>query len=259
MTLDSITPMILAWNEAANIERCLEAVRWADRVLVIDAMSTDATLEICAKFSNVEVIQREFDTFAAQANFGLSHVRTEWVLSLDADYVVPSEWSTTIGALGDGEVAGYSTPFVYCVFGRPLRGSVYPPRTTLYRRAAATYENDGHAHRVRISGPVQLLDVRICHDDRKPLSRWFMAQVRYAREEADKLASTPVAEMTMPDRIRCRIILAPALMSAYCLFVRGCILDGWPGWYYVLQRACAETMLSIELLDRKLRRTTTTK
>jgi len=30
-------------------------------------------------------------------------------------------------------------------------------------------------------------------------------------------------------------------------------LDGWPGWYYALQRLCAETLIALEILDRRLR------
>jgi hypothetical protein len=55
------------------------------------------------------------------------------------------------------------------------------------------------------------------------------------------------------DRIRLLIVPAPFLMFFYVLFVKRCVLDGWSGWYYALQRVCAEMMLSIELLDRHLR------
>ena len=37
-------------------------------------------------------------------------------------------------------------------------------------------------------------------------------------------------------------------MFLYLLFVRGLILDGWPGWFYVAQRTIAEFLLSLRLL-----------
>ena len=49
------------------------------------------------------------------------------------------------------------------------------------------------------------------------------------------------------------LVPVPVLTFIYVLFVKRCLLDGWPGWYYTLQRSCAEVMLSIELLDRRLR------
>jgi len=32
-------------------------------------------------------------------------------------------------------------------------------------------------------------------------------------------------------------------------------LDGWPGWYYALQRLCAETLIALEIIERRLRGT----
>ena len=43
------------------------------------------------------------------------------------------------------------------------------------------------------------------------------------------------------------------ILFLYTLIAKGCILDGWPGWLYVLQRTLAETMVAIELVDRRLR------
>ena len=45
---------------------------------------------------------------------------------------------------------------------------------------------------------------------------------------------------------------APIAALLYVLFVKRCILDGWPGWYYALQRLFAETLLALEILDRRI-------
>jgi hypothetical protein len=45
---------------------------------------------------------------------------------------------------------------------------------------------------------------------------------------------------------------APLLVFLYTLFAKGCILDGWAGWSYALQRLLAETMLALELCERKI-------
>jgi len=90
------------------------------------------------------------------------------------------------------------------------------------------------------------------HDDRKPLSRWLTSQDRYAKLEADKLTRTPASALGLNDRIRKTIILGPPVVLLYTLFVRGVILDGWAGWYYAFQRALAETLLSLRLIEAKL-------
>jgi hypothetical protein len=45
---------------------------------------------------------------------------------------------------------------------------------------------------------------------------------------------------------------APFLVFFYTLFAKGCILDGWQGWYYVLQRVAVETLLALEIVDRRM-------
>ena len=47
---------------------------------------------------------------------------------------------------------------------------------------------------------------------------------------------------------------APFLTFFYALLVKGCLLDGWPGWYFSLQRVLAEVIIALELIDRRLRR-----
>jgi glycosyltransferase involved in cell wall biosynthesis len=252
--LHEITPMILTFNEEANIGRTLAKLTWAKRILIIDSGSTDRTLEIIHQFPQAEVVQRNFDTAAAQCNFGLSHVDSRWVLSLDADYVLSDALIPEIAALQPArDVQGFWARFVYQIFGKSLRASLYPPRAVLYRRAVAAYVDEGHTQRVRINGEVQTLINPIFHDDRKSISRWYSSQARYASLEADHLLSFKRSALGHEDRIRLMLVPAPILTFIYVLLIKRCLLDGWPGWYYTLQRSCAEAMLSIELIDRRLR------
>ncbi len=252
MQLTEITPLILTYNEEPNLARTLAQLTWASKILVLDSGSTDQTLALARSFPNVRVVQRSFDSFAQQCNFGLTQLDSEWVLSLDADYLLTSELIAELRALEPSpSVAGYAAAFHYCVNGRPLRSTLYPPRTVLYRRRLARYADDGHAHHVQVSGPVFALQGRILHDDRKPLSHWVWSQDRYAKLEAEKLSRTPSAELGLNDRIRKTILLGPPVVFLYTLFVRGVILDGWAGWHYALQRALAETLLSLRLIEAK--------
>ena len=250
--MNDLTALILTSNEEANIGRTLEALRWIARVVIIDSQSTDRTLEIARTFSNIQVYQRQFNTFAEQCNFGLMHITTEWVLSLDADYVLTPELQEELKKLKPPQgVRGYSIAFDYCVFGRPLRNSILPPRTVLYRRTGACYRNEGHGHRVAIDGKVEMLRGHIWHDDRKPLGRWIQSQDRYTAIEAAYLLKTPEDELNHPDKIRKWIFVAPMMMPIYLLLGRGLILEGWNGWYYAFQRTIAEMLLSLRLLEQK--------
>jgi glycosyltransferase involved in cell wall biosynthesis len=252
VNLADITPIILTFNEEANLREAIRGVAWAERILIVDSFSTDATLDIAGEFPQVEIIKRSFDHFANQCNFGLQQVKTKWVLSLDADYKCDADFRAELEGL-DGAFHGYQANFRYCIFGHALRVSLYPPRTVLYRRDSASYERDGHAHRVVISGSVGDLRVQILHDDRKPLSKWLAAQSEYANLEAEKLLSLPIHQLDWKDRIRKMVLPAPVLTGIYCLFVKFLFLDGWRGFYYTLQRVYAEMLLSLALLDRELR------
>jgi glycosyltransferase involved in cell wall biosynthesis len=252
---EQITPLLLTYNEAPNIARTVAKLSWARRIVVIDSGSTDATLELLRNYPQVEVIGHPFTDFATQCNFGLAQVRTPWVLSLDADYELSDGLVDEIGALADSEnVAGYRAQFVYRIYGRPLRGSLYPPRTVLYHKDKAHYRNEGHGHRVSVAGDIRPLRQVIYHDDRKPLARWFAIQQHYAAEEARYLAETPAGKLSRGDRIRRTAWLAPLGIAFYTLFVKGCILDGWPGWFYALQRLVAESLIALAVIDRRLAR-----
>ena len=252
--LNQITPLLLTYNEAPNIGRTLDKLSWARDIVVVDSLSSDETGAILSRYPNVRVFERAFTTHAEQWNFGLEQtgITTDWVLALDADFVLTDDAVRELTALAPPQaVSGYRASFTYCIDGKPLRSAVYPPVTVLYRRAGAGYLQDGHTQRVRVDGLVLPLTARILHDDRKPLSHWIASQVRYMRLEADKLAWAPSSSLANVDRVRKLIVLAPPLVFLRCLFVGGGILDGWPGLFYALQRATAELILSLSLIERR--------
>ena len=251
----AVTPLILTSNEEENIGRTLSALTWAPEVVLIDSGSTDRTLELArAQHPNVRIITRSFDTHTEQWNFGLDQVQTPWVLSLDADYEISPELRREIEQLlPDDEAVGYAARFRFRVFGRTLRASVYPPRTVLFRRDRCRYRADGHTQLLHCAGPVRRLESFIYHDDRKPLSRWLQAQDRYMLIEARHLLRQDPALLNAQDRLRRRSQWAPAVMFLYLLFGRRLILDGWPGWHYVLQRTLAEALLALRLIVERER------
>ena len=102
MNLANITPLVLTYNEAPNIEACLESLRWASEIVVVDSHSSDDTALVVTRNANTRLIQRRFDSHAAQWNHGLreSGIRTEWVLAMDADYRVTPELLDELRAWG---------------------------------------------------------------------------------------------------------------------------------------------------------------
>jgi len=85
------------------------------------------------------------------------------------------------------------------------------------------------------------------------LARWFASQQRYAVKNADFLLRNADGDLNIADKARLSGWAAPIAVFLHVLFVKGCILDGWVGWHYALQRTAAEILLALELTDRRLR------
>lgn len=249
-----ISALVLTFDEAANIERSLARLGFADEIVVLDSGSRDGTPELARRFPRVRVEQRPFDDHARQWNAGVARCRNDWILALDADYVLSAELERELADWTPGPAAAYFARFRYRIHGRPLRASLYPPRAVLFDRRRCRYVADGHTQTLAVDGPTDWLTGAIDHDDRKPLSRWLWAQDRYAALEVEKLLSTPSPELRLPDRLRRRIWVAPWLVPLYVLIVRGLWRDGCAGWHYALQRAIAEAILSLKLIEARWRR-----
>lgn len=254
MGRSAITALVLTCNEEQNIGRTLKCIAWVDRIVVVDSGSTDRTLQIIAESPQAEVFSRSFTTHGEQWNFGLGLVKTDWVLTLDADYQLPKKLEFVAAELLRGEFDGYYAGFSYLVYGRPIKGAILPPRLVLFRKDLGHYLDDGHTQLLKFGGKTGILPLAIEHDDRKPLSRWLESQVKYARLERDKLRRPGLERISLQDRIRTWMVLAPVLVFVIVYIVRGGFLSGWRGLFYALQRFYAELLLALLVLDDKLQR-----
>lgn len=87
--------LVLTYNEADNIKDCLESIKWADEIVIVDSFSADKTIEISKDYTD-NIYQRKFDDFSSQRNFGLEKIQSEWVLVLDADERISDELKNEI-------------------------------------------------------------------------------------------------------------------------------------------------------------------
>lgn len=252
MNLETITPLVLTYNEEPNLERTLKRLSWAREVVVLDSGSSDATAEIAQRFDFVRWETRRFDDHTQQWNHGVDLISMEWVLALDADYVLGAGFEDELTRL-TGEFDAYQAGFRYLILGQPLRGSLYPPRAVLFRKSRCRYVQDGHTQLLQVPGAIGPMQTKIDHDDRKPLSRWLVSQDKYAVLEAEKLMAVDSSQLRPQDRLRRTMWAAVPISLIYTLFVRGVIWDGWHGWYYALQRVLAEMLLALRLIERRLR------
>jgi glycosyltransferase involved in cell wall biosynthesis len=249
-----ITPIIITYNEAENIERSLSRLSWARDVVLVDSFSRDDTLKIANQFGNVRIYQREFDDFARQWRFALEDtgISTEWVLALDADYILTDGLIDEFEALTPtGATTAYRATFRYCIHGRPVFGSLYQPVTVLFRLDKGHFIQQGHAYRLHVDGETLPLHHPIFHDDRKPLARWLATQTEYARQEARYIVTTEWGKLRLSGKIRALRFPAPFLAFFVSLFWKGAVLSGPRGLLYAFQRMLSEVMIVIALLDSR--------
>nr|WP_295671680.1 glycosyltransferase family 2 protein [Sphingomonas sp.] len=251
--IDEITPVILTMNEAPNLRRLLAALDWARDIVVVDSGSTDATLAMLAEYPAVRVFHRPFDSHGKQWRFAVDEtgVKTDWVLRLDADYVVTEALRDEIIALQPTpDVTAYKIDFGYAIFGRRLSASLYPSNIVLFRRGAVEAFDKGHTEGWRITrGVTMALTGKIVHDDWKPMDGWILSQSRYMARELPHLLGAP---KSLKSRLRLAPPLMPIAMFLYALFGRGMIFNGRAGMLYALQRLLAETTLAIFVLENKI-------
>lgn len=252
--LDHITPVLLTFNEEENIGRTLSHLTWAKDIVVVDSGSTDKTLEILAGFPNVRVFTRSFDSHARQWRFAMeaTKIATGWVLRLDADYQLSEALVSELARLEpNAPVNAYRTSFAYAIFSRQLVSSLYPPNTILLRRNCFSITDQGHTERWQVDGPVATLNSRIIHDDWKPAGQWVIAQTRYMQRELESMSR---GKGGLVRWLRLRPPLMPIAVFLYCLFGKGLFLNGRAGVFYALQRAVAEGVLCLLVLEQELRR-----
>lgn len=93
-----ISAIVITLNEEKNIGACLASLNFVDEIVVVDSGSTDRTEAICASNPLVRFFRQAWLGYGPQKNFALSLASHEWVLSIDADEVVPSDLADEIRA-----------------------------------------------------------------------------------------------------------------------------------------------------------------
>lgn len=254
--LERITPVLLTHNEEPNIDDTLRRLAWARDVVVVDSGSTDQTLAILERFSNVRYFIRKFDTHANQWRYATDEtkIKTDWILRLDADYKVLNGLVAELARLNlDTDINAYRVAFKYSIFSRTLYSSLYPANTVLLRKGCFRVLDKGHTEAWEVTGPIGSLRQKIVHDDRKPSEHWISSQVRYMRRELSWLQSRRSGLVRW---LRLRPPLMPIAVFFYCLICKGLIFNGRAGLFYAMQRMVAEGILSIMVLEGELREQT---
>ncbi len=212
----SVSVVIIVKNEEKRITACLESVKWADEIIVVDDMSTDSTVKIARQYTN-KIFQRKMDIEGVHRNYAYSLARNEWILSLDADEVVSPELKEEITNV-------INEPADFIVFAIPLRnyigdywvrwGGWYPAyKDRLFKKGRFRYEEVGVHPRVIYDGRCGRLKGDIIHYSYENFGELTDSLNNQTSREAQKWNATGR-----------KMSLAKALWRAGDRFIRGYIV-----------------------------------
>ena len=224
--MQKLSVTVIARDESANLAAALESVRWADEIVVVDAESTDNTVEIARRYTD-KVIVRPWPGYVAQKNFAAEQASHDWILSLDADERISSELRDEIRRVLSSQpsAAGYRSPRVTFHLGRWIRSTDWYPdyQLRLYDRRRARWVGRYVHESVQADGPVERLRGEIQHHAYRDIAHHLQTMDRY---------TTLAARQMFEDGRQAGwidVFIVPRLTFFRNYILRGGIRDGMPG------------------------------
>lgn len=190
----AVSALIIAYNEEKHIARCLEALAWADEIVVVDAKSTDATRSICLSADRpwsgkTRVIERAWSGFRDQRNFALSQAKNSWVLVVDADEVCTPELAARIHEMlarpQGPELQAYKVHRREFFQGKPIFYGMWNPsyQDRFFNKEGVQYINEIHEYPAFKSAPGEIHE-SLLHLADLTVERYMEKLNRYTTIEA---------------------------------------------------------------------------
>jgi glycosyltransferase involved in cell wall biosynthesis len=169
--MPKLSAVIITRNEERDIGRTLDAIAFADDILIVDSESTDRTVEVC-RAKGARVVQRPLDGFGPQKRFAVSQAQHDWVFCIDADEIVSPELARAIVALLASEPPRpvYRMRWVTVFMGRRMTRGAKEFRVRLFDRRRAGWTDAAVHEEVVFDGPVGTLPGFVLHETTHDLS-----------------------------------------------------------------------------------------
>lgn len=180
-----ITVLLPVKNVAHIIGQCLESVRWADEVLLVDGQSTDGTLQIAATFPNVRVVQHPSTDIRVLVQENEPLARNPWIFWLCADEVVTPELGKEVQqrcASVPATVRGFQVPTRDVLFGVEWgKGAAWP---RVWRKGTAKFEFKWMHEMPVIAGELPMLENFYWHINNPNIRTVMPKYLRYEYVDA---------------------------------------------------------------------------
>lgn len=231
--------VVVTRNEASQIRECLENLRFADEIIIVDMHSTDGTAEIARELADKVIVHDggPHQLIHVNKNLGLEAARGPWILSLDADErLTPALRDEILGVIqaSSAEVAAYSLPFTHYFFGKYLRHGGFRNRLVrLFRKARGRYPEDRAHSAPLVDGAIGELKNLVVHFNHPRISDFVRKMNLYTSTDAALLVEHGrggLRNRPLPARLGWKLFQAPlAVFWNRYLRHRG-FLDGAPGF-----------------------------
>lgn len=222
--------MIITLNAASQLAACLESLRFADEIMIVDSGSTDGTIEIARRY-DARIFQREFDGYGPQKQYAVENAANDWVLCVDADErVSPALRESIESALAEPRCHAYMFPRCNRFLGKWLRhGEGYPDLSLrLFDRRHARWSHDPVHEKVISRGAVGRMRGDLLHESAETLQGYIDKQNRYTTLQAEDLFRAGVRANVA------KMLLSPIARFVKFYFLRLGFLDGMPGLVHIL-------------------------
>ena len=164
--MNKLTVVVLTKDEASRISQCLESVKWADEIIIVDDQSQDRTLSIAREFTD-KVFVRKMEIEGRHRNWAYAQAANPWILSLDADERVTPELQKEIRdrLLSSPAENGFTIPRRNFIGDYWVKhGGWYPsPQLKLFRKDKFRYEEVGVHPRAFMDDPCGHLRSDLIH------------------------------------------------------------------------------------------------
>jgi glycosyltransferase involved in cell wall biosynthesis len=246
-----ISVVLITRNEAARIRTCLDSVRWAEEIVVVDHHSRDDTAAICRAYG-ARVIERDMAAgFGEQKNFAIAQATCPWILSLDADEeVTPALRRAIEAAVAEpGPCVGFRVPRLTSYLGRFIRHcGWYPsPVLRLFRRGRGRFTDALVHEEVLVDGPVGDLREDLLHRSYDSLADHVRKLLVYTAWDARMLRRRGVR--LGPGRALWWLVLKPAATFVRKLVVQRGWREGWHGFVLSAMSALVVFVNAVRLAE----------
>ncbi|MCF8094818.1 MAG: glycosyltransferase family 2 protein [Desulfobacteraceae bacterium] len=248
MDYTPISVVIACFNEEDNIEACLESVKWADEILLVDSFSTDRTLEIASRYTD-RIFQREYKSDTDQLNWAIPQARYEWVLVVDSDERITTALRDEILSLDlvQTQVDGYWIKRTNYLFGKRVYFSGWGRDRVirLFRRDIGRKENKRVHGQIRVPNTGCLVQP-LKHYPVRSMKVWVEKINRYTTWKAmDKV------EKNNPQALL-NLFFRPPLSFFRDMVLRLGFLDGWRGLLISGMSAFAGMVMSAKMIQLQM-------